>query len=866
LSRNSRRRRSYQLDMIGFRRAALTTAVAFAAVAGLAPPAGAVDVPPSGTLDLSEGADVVLQGERGTAAGATVAPAGDFDGDGSLDLLVGDPGANPAGRDGAGSAYVVFGPLAGMPTDLARLGDRGVRIDGAAAGDRLGTAVSAAGDVDGDGLGDVIVGAPRNDDEPGAAYLVLGRRGGRHIDLAGRGSNAIRLRLGEARDHVGVTVGSAPDMDGDGRAELLVGADRVGYVDDPAAPLPSGAAFVVFAKAATGDVDLSDLGDRGIRLDGPVGSGAGLGLVGIPDLNGDGRGEVVVGAPTFGARSPAGSTARPHPHSGPGRAYVVFGTAAPGRVDLASLGDGGITVLAGPGDGFLGVSPFPLGDVTGDGVADLAFGAPYSDRNERGDSGSVHVVAGQRGPGTIDLGTAGRPGFRVDGGVAGDRLGSWVDAVPDVNGDTHPELLLAAAGADAVSRTDAGAAYVVFGAAGDQDDLDVSGLRDRGYRIAGPAASSALGAVAGLGDYNGDGRGDLIAGTAGASAAYLVLGPTPPPPTTPDPGEVEEVAAGCRAAENVEVVIDDSGSMAETDPLQLSRQATELLISKPRSEGKVIGVFEFGTEGAQIFPPTLIVPRGQPGSNKPELLRALRAAIGADNGSTDYNLGLKGAADDNPAAQARLFITDGAHNAGDYTEQHRGGPPTYVIGLGEESDTGEFRRRLRRIARETNGRAFTGVTVENIVAVVNRIDSRLNCDVDIDTDVDRLTEDDPVEEQVVELDPDAHTLDVEVSWGDENEDVEPEAIEFLDEEDDVVARVSGRRLRRIIERPGRTFTVAGIQLKGTEQRGRFGLRLTTPDAERVRIRYRATRVRGRRARVTSQVSQSRRRNVEQAGR
>jgi hypothetical protein len=849
------------------RRATLVTAAVLALAASLAPSAHSATVPLSGTLDLPVGADVTLTGEKGTAAGSAVAPAGDVNGDGSLDLLVGDPLANPARRDNAGSVFVVFGPVAGLPTDLARLGSRGIRIDGAAAGDRLGTAAAPAGDVNGDGLADVVLGAPRGDDEkdfaPGSAYLVLGRREAGQIDLANRGAGELRLHLGSTFDHLGATVGAAPDMDGDRRPEVLVGADRAGYDNGPTAPLPAGAAFVVFSRTLSGDVDLANLGDRGVRLDGAAGSGAGLGLAGAPDLNGDGRGEVLVGAPTFGARSPEGSPRTPPASSGAGRAYVVFGRATGGRVDLAGLGDAGITVVAAPGDGFLGISPFPLGDVTGDGIADLAFGAPLSDRNERVDAGSVDVVAGQRGPGVIDLGVA-RPGFRVDGGVGDDRLGSWIDTAPDINGDGRPELLLAARGADPLSRTDAGAAYVLFGQERPRD-VDLATLREEGYRIAGPAAKSTLGSVAGLGDIDGDGRGDLIAGAGGAGSAHLILGPKPPPVPVapPDEGVAEEVAAGCLAATNVEVIIDDSGSMSDTDPSELRRLATELLITKPRSEGKVLGVYEFGSEGAQVIAPTLIVPRGVLGSNKPKLIEAVEKATGADNGGTNYNLGLKGAVDDNPAAMARIFITDGAHNEGEYTDQHRGGPPTYVIGLGRGAGKGELKARLDRIAAETKGRSYTGVTAENIVAVVNRIDSRLNCDLELDTDVDTLTLDDPVDEQVVDLDPNARTLDVDVSWGDVFDDVEPEEIAFL-RDGRVVGRASARRLREIVARPGRTFTVGGIELKGTERPGRFGLRLTGLRADSVRVRYRVRKARGKGARVTSQVGQSRRRLVEQS--
>jgi hypothetical protein len=475
----------------------------------------------------------------------------------------------------------------------------------------------------------------------------------------------------------------------------------------------------------------------------------------------------------------------------------------------------------------------------------------------------VHGVAGRTTAGTIDHAATGRAGFRIDGGVADDHLGSWIDSLPDADGDGDAELLVAARGADALSRTDAGAGYVVFGEPAPAD-LDVSGLRDRGYRIAGPEPRSGISSVASLGDVDRDGRGDLAIGAPGASTAHVILGPKPVTVGPPDPGVEEEVAAGCRAATNVEVVIDDSGSMADNDPEELRREATELVITKPRSEGKVIGVFEFGSEGAQIIAPTVIVPRGEPGSNKPELIEALGKAIGADNGGTDYNLGLKGAADDNPAAQARVFITDGAHNEGEYADQHRGGPPTYVIGLSRESNRGAFRRRLRRIAEETGGRAFTGVTAKQLVAVVNRIDSRLNCDIELDTDIDLPTEEDPVEEQVVDLEDEAHTVDVEVSWPDDDEEVEPDELELLDEDDDVFARVSRRRLRQIVARPGRTFTVGRIQLKGTQRGPRFGLRLTVAGAAKLRVAYRAVKVRGRSVRVTSQVSQSRRRRVEQA--
>ena len=843
----------------------LAVAAALALTALAAPGAQSANLPESGTLQLPAGADLTLAGESGGAAGAVVESAGDVNGDQRPDFLVGAPTTTARGRANAGSLFIVFGPREGLPAKLPELGGRGIRVDGAAAGDRLGTAAAPAGDVNGDGLGDVVVGAPRADAEPGAAYVILGRREPGAIDLAGRGAGEIRISLGGKADHTGVTVSSAPDMDGDRRPEVLVGVDRFGAPEGATPAPPPGAAYAVFAKALTADVDLAKLGTAGIRLDGPAGSSAGLGLGGAPDMNGDGRGEIVVGAPTVGAR--VAPTAQGFPPDAKGAVYVVFGRATAGAVDLNALGDGGFTVAAAPLDGQLGISSSGVPDMTGDGVPDLLIGSPGADRNQRVDSGSVHVVAGQAGPGTIDLNAPGRPGFRIDGGASDDRLGTWNDTGQDVNGDGRAELLLAAGGADADSKTDAGSGYVIFGAEKPAAEIDLSALRDLGYRIAGPTEGGRLGSIAGLGDLDGDNRGDVLLGTPGAGTASLILGPKPPavPPPPPDPGVAEELAAGCKAVTNVEIIIDDSLSMRRTDPQNLRRQAIELLITKPRNEGKVIGVYEFGSYGAQVLPAAAIVPRGVAGSNIQSMLDKLGGSILGDNGGTNYDLGFKGAADDNPAAQARIFITDGGHRGSRYQELHRGGVPTYTVGIGEGSGSGTFKSRLERIAAETKGKAFTGVSVDDIIRVVNTIDSGLNCDVDIDTDEDTLTLEDPVDEQIVPLVINARTCDLEVNWGDDKENVEPEEIAFI-AEGRVVGRASGKRLREVVRRPTRTFSAGGIRLKGAKRGGRFGLRLSGMPASKLRIRYRVTKVRGKAAKVTSQLTQSRRRQIEQGKR
>ncbi|HEX8123427.1 MAG TPA: hypothetical protein VF549_19405 [Solirubrobacteraceae bacterium] len=837
------------------------------AVALCAAPASAAELPLSGTLDLAEEGDAKVAGDGfGSRAGWVVSSAGDFNGDGITDVLVGAPNFDPPGRADAGAAYVVFGPREGLPADL-KAGPRVVRVLGAQAGDRLGSTAAPAGDVNGDGLADVIVGAPvdvdgdgigetnrgerRPEPRAGAGYVIFGRRAGGDVDLAQGGGDVVALTTSTPDDRVGSDVGSVPDMDGDGRPEVVVGAERADTVDRTDA----GAAFVVFAKNVTGpSVDLGALGDGGLRLDGPAGGRAGLGVGGVGDMNGDGRGEILVGAPTAATSG----------DERPGAAYIVFGRASGGRVDLDALGDGGFAIAGGHEDAFFGLTLSGVGDVTGDHVPDIGIGSPGADRNKRPDSGSVHFVGGRATTTPIRIhGEAARPGFRVDGATANDGLGTSITTLDDVNGDGLRELAFVAPYADPLSRTDAGAAYVLFGDAM-PEDVDLTGMVDRGYRIAGGAPGARLRSVAGLGDFDADKVGDLATGSSDNANGIVdvVLGPKPPetPPPPPDPGIAEELAAGCKAATNVEIIVDDSFSMTRKDPEELRRDAIDLIITKPRNVGKVVGAVEFGSSTNQLFPPQQILARGE-GSNQPFLLGQLRGFIKGDNGGTNYNIAFASAAQDNPAAQARIFITDGGHLAGAYLDAHRGGPPTFIIGMGIKPDE-PFGQRLQRIADETEGRAFLDVASEDVIKVMNTIDSALNCDVDVDTDEDVLTEDDPIEEQEVPLIPDARTCDLNVSWGDDDDDVEPQEVAFVTE-GEVLGRAKAKSLQKVIRKPGKTFKFGRIKVTGTRRGDQFGLRLSGMPAEAIRLRYKVKKADSKRTAVTSQITQSRRRNVRQ---
>lgn len=198
--------------------------------------------------------------------------------------------------------------------------------------------------------------------------------------------------------------------------------------------------------------------------------------------------------------------------------------------------------------------------------------------------------------------------------------------------------------------------------------------------------------------------------------------------------------AACTPAVNVQAIVDDSLSMFTTDYDGNRVEALKLLISKTGNAGKSLGAVEFGSAGddpvAQPAARTVFAPQPM-GLGGAMMAAALDASIKADERATDYNAAFAKAAADNPAADARIFITDGGHSEGDYAEGHRGGPRTYVIGL-EVYDADDV-TRLRRIADETGGRYYSGVTRADLAATVNKIDAALNCGKINKTYTDRFT-------------------------------------------------------------------------------------------------------------------------------
>lgn len=186
-------------------------------------------------------------------------------------------------------------------------------------------------------------------------------------------------------------------------------------------------------------------------------------------------------------------------------------------------------------------------------------------------------------------------------------------------------------------------------------------------------------------------------------------------------------AVACTPVSNIEAIIDDSGSMLFTDPNRLRVAALDLLIETPGNEGITLGALEFG--GAfltgEVAADTVFGPEPI-GPNAKAMEAALNEKIHANNGVTDYNAAFKKANEDNPAAKARIFLTDGGHDVGEYENGHRGGPPTDVVGF-SSAISGTDGARLQQIATDTGGKYFPQTDSSNLQAVINQIGTELTC-------------------------------------------------------------------------------------------------------------------------------------------
>lgn len=431
---------------------------------------GQANLPASFNLATLNGTNgFLIEGlAAGDSLGYAVSTAGDFNGDGKADIILGAMRASPGGRTNAGSAYLIFGKASGWPAnfDLTTLnGVNGFKIEGLASNDRLGGSISTAGDLNGDGKADIMLGAsgssPGGRLGAGTAYVLLGQAGSfsASFNLATlNGTNGFKIEGLKAGDGLGQAVNRAGDLNADGLADIVLGAGGV----DPGSRLNAGTAFVIWGQSSgfASSFNLTILnGANGFKIEGLAANDF-LGSTVSPagDFNGDGRADLLLGA--YGA-SPAGKASA-------GSAYLLLGQTSgfPASYNLTTLnGNNGLRIDGLAAGDNLGSALGSTGDFNGDGQGDIAIGASKADPAGRTDAGSVYVLFGQTGglPASFDLSSLnGINGFKIDGLAAADQLGFSLNALGDFKGDGGEELVLGALASPA-GRMSAGAAYVLWG-------------------------------------------------------------------------------------------------------------------------------------------------------------------------------------------------------------------------------------------------------------------------------------------------------------------------------------------------------------------------------------------------------------------
>jgi RTX calcium-binding nonapeptide repeat (4 copies)/FG-GAP repeat len=474
-------------------------------------------------------------------SGRPVSSAGDVNGDGFDDLIIGAYWADPNGKSYAGESYVVFGKSGGFDPSFnlsALNGSNGFVLNGIDADDYSGISVSSAGDVNGDGFDDLIIGAsdadPNGKSNAGESYVVFGKSGEFAASLnlsALDGSNGFVLNGIDAEDNLGFSVSSAGDVNGDGFDDLIIAA----WDADPNGKSNAGESYVVFGKSGefAASLNLSTLdGSNGFVLNGIDAEDRSGGPVSSAgDVNGDGFDDLIIGA----------WKASPNGNGYAGESYVVFGKSGgfSKSLDLSALdGSNGFVLNGINALDWSGSSASSAGDVNADGFDDLIIGAFRADPNGNEAGGESYLVFGKSGgfSKSLDLSALdGSNGFVLNGIDAYDHSGSSVSSAGDVNGDGFDDLIIGALLADPNGKKQAGESYVVFGKSGGfSKSLDLSVLDgSNGFVLNGINAFDwSGGSVSSAGDVNGDGFDDLIIGAPGASPngkisageSYVVFG------------------------------------------------------------------------------------------------------------------------------------------------------------------------------------------------------------------------------------------------------------------------------------------------------------------------------------------------------
>ncbi|MEO8665852.1 MAG: FG-GAP-like repeat-containing protein, partial [Ignavibacteria bacterium] len=404
--------------------------------------------------------DITLTGETVYSDfGLVVASAGDVNGDGYSDIIVGAPIYNTS----TGRAYIYFGgPLMNNVPDVVFTGEITY--------DYFGFSVSGAGDVNGDGYADVIIGALENSGN-GKAYIFYGGSIMNNVPDV--------IMHGEfPSDYFGHSVAGAGDVNSDGFQDVIVGANE--YNSN------KGRSYIFYGGASMNNVaDVTMTGEFAGDQFGNSVSGAG-------DLNGDGYSDVIVGAPYYAAIS--------------GRTYIFYGG--------SSMNNVADVTMTGFGSGYFGISVSGCGDVNGDGYPDVIIGG------EKDDNGRAEIFYG--GPSMNNV-----TDITLTGLSSTEDFANSVSGCGDVNGDGYQDVIV---GASLKTLGSGGHAYIYYGGPSMKNIPDVT------MTTMFPDHTGFGSSVSGAGDVNGDGYRDVIVGADGYDSlkgqAFIYMSSPPHPVVT----------------------------------------------------------------------------------------------------------------------------------------------------------------------------------------------------------------------------------------------------------------------------------------------------------------------------------------------
>jgi hypothetical protein len=262
--------------------------------------------------------------------------------------------------------------------------------------------------------------------------------------------------------------------------------------------------------------------------------------------------------------------------------------------------------------------------------------------------------------------------------------------------------------------------------------------------------------------------------------------------------------AACTPKTNLEAIIDDSGSMSFSDPSDLRIRAMELLIDTQGNEKRTLGAVEFGSDAAPLFGPALI------GQNAPAFKTAMNTALIEDGGGTDYNKAFAAATAHNANANARIFLTDGAHTALDpYANGHQGGPPTYVLGLGTGGSGSPFDTLLNQIATETGGLYRRADDASALQAAMFDLNSAIACQTPPKRFSDAFTKAGQAESHTVKIPGRINTAQFALSWANTADAFTIGKFRVI-RRGKVVARSAKVRKLKVSRRRGATFTTVRV--------------------------------------------------------